>query len=65
MRAIYGLSILNNDLICILDRNMRVFLHDVMAVQGLGGEVTILGYRSPPERMMKKVNALLSVSCIW
>ena len=40
MRAIYYLSILTNDFICILDRNMRVFPHDVMAAQGLRGQVT-------------------------
>ena len=48
MRAIYHLSILNNDCICILDRNMRVFLHEVMAVQGLGGQVAILGISIAP-----------------
>ena len=65
MRAIHGLSILNYDFICILDRNMRVFPHDVMAAQGLRGQVTDTWISIVPERMMKKVNALLSVSCIW
>ena len=65
MRAIYYLSILNNDFICILDRNMKVFLHDVMAVQGLGGQVRMLRYRSHPQRMIKKINMLLAASYIW
>jgi hypothetical protein len=43
MRAILYLSILNNDFICILDRYMRVFVHEVIAVRGLGGQVPILG----------------------
>ena len=43
MRAIHGLSILNYDFICILDRNMRVFPHSVIAVPTLGSQGPIPG----------------------
>ena len=64
MRAIYGLSILNYDFICILDRNMRVFPHGVTAVPALGSQAPIPGVLNVP-RLYSQENTRITIHFVY
>ena len=62
MRAISGMSILNNDCICSLDRNMRILSHNVSRFRVREGQVPILKVSLAPLTYDEEKKSVIIVS---